>query len=43
MLTGYDVLIFSDVEAKIFQLAPSFFDREKFGQGVLTPSPTGSC
>jgi uncharacterized membrane protein len=36
VLAEYDVLIFSDVEAKIFQLAPSFFDREKFGQGVLT-------
>lgn len=36
VLADYDVLIFSDVEAKIFQLAPSFFDRSKFGQGVLT-------
>ena len=36
VLADYDVLIFSDVEAKIFQLAPSFFDREKFGQGILT-------
>ena len=31
----YDVLVFSDVEAKNFQLAPSFFDRKKFGTEVL--------
>ncbi len=36
ILDQYDVLIFSDVEAKLFQLAPSFFDRQKFGKGVLT-------
>ena len=36
VLEEYDVLIFSDVEAKIFQLAPSFFNREKFGSAVLT-------
>ena len=36
VLESYDVLIFSDVEAKIFQLAPGFFDREKFGKKVLT-------
>jgi len=36
ILKTYDVVIFSDVDAKIFQLAPSFFDREKFGTGVLT-------
>lgn len=36
ILDEYDVLVFSDVEAKIFQLAPSFFDREKFGTRVLT-------
>lgn len=36
ILDEYDVLIFSDVEAKIFQLAPSFFDREKFGTQILT-------
>ncbi len=36
VLEAYDVLIFSDVEAKLFQLAPSFFDREKFGREVLT-------
>ena len=31
-----DVLIFSDVEAKLFQLNPHFFNREKFGSGILT-------
>jgi uncharacterized membrane protein len=36
ILDEYDVLIFSDVEAKNFQLAPSFFDREKFGTQILT-------
>jgi uncharacterized membrane protein len=36
VLEEYDVVIFSDVEAKNFQLAPSFFDREKFGTRVLT-------
>jgi uncharacterized membrane protein len=36
ILEEYDVIIFSDVEAKLFQLAPSFFDRQKFGKGVLT-------
>jgi uncharacterized membrane protein len=36
ILDEYDVLIFSDVEAKNFQLAPSFFDKEKFGTEVLT-------
>ena len=36
ILDDYDVIIFSDVEAKNFQLAPSFFDRQKFGQGILT-------
>lgn len=35
ILREYDVLIFSDVEAKNFQLAPSFFDRKKFGTSVL--------
>src|SRR5512136_2832561 len=35
ILDEYDVLIFSDVEAKNFQLAPSFFDRKKFGKEVL--------
>jgi uncharacterized membrane protein len=36
ILTTYDVIIFSDVEAKNFQLAPSFFDRKKFGTAILT-------
>ncbi|MEW5959009.1 MAG: glutamine amidotransferase [Chloroflexota bacterium] len=36
VLDEYDVLIFSDVEAKNFQLAPSFFDRRQFGATVLT-------
>lgn len=36
ILKSYDVIIFSDVEAKLFQLAPNFFDRDKFGKGVLT-------
>ncbi len=36
ILDEFDVLIFSDVEAKNFQLAPSFFDRKKFGTEILT-------
>ncbi len=36
ILADYDALIFSDIDAKLFQLAPSFFDREKFGRRVLT-------
>jgi uncharacterized membrane protein len=36
ILETYDVVIFSDVESKNFQLAPSFFDRAKFGHGVLS-------
>ena len=36
ILDSYDVIIFSDVEAKNFQLAPSFFDRTQFGKTVLT-------
>ena len=36
ILSSYDVLIFSDVDAKLFQLAPSFFDRQKFGDQILT-------
>ena len=36
ILDEYDVFIFSDVEAKNFQLAPSFFDRQKFGAAILT-------
>jgi uncharacterized membrane protein len=33
ILSDYDLLIFSDVEARLFQLAPEFFDRSKFGTG----------
>ena len=36
ILEDHAVIIFSDVDAKLFQLAPSFFDREKFGEAVLT-------
>ncbi len=36
ILDEYDVIIFSDVEAKNFQLAPSFFDHSKFGTRILT-------
>lgn len=36
ILQTYDVVIFSDVEAKNFQLNPHFFDRSKFGTRVLT-------
>jgi uncharacterized membrane protein len=36
ILDQYDVLVFSDVDAKLFQLAPSFFDRRQFGRKVLT-------
>ncbi len=36
ILEQYPVLVFSDVDAKLFQLAPGFFDRQKFGTRVLT-------
>lgn len=36
IIDDYDVIIFSDVEAKNFQLAPSFFDRSRFGTETLT-------
>lgn len=36
ILSGHDVVIFSDVEAKNFQLSPEFFDRSKFGGKPLT-------
>ncbi len=36
VLDDYDLLIFSDVESKNFQLAPLFFDRAKFGNSVLS-------
>ena len=36
ILAEYDVLVFSDIDAKLFQLAPNFFDRTKFGTKPLT-------
>jgi uncharacterized membrane protein len=36
VIDQHDVLVFSDVEAKNFQLAPEFFDRNKFGNEPLT-------
>jgi len=36
ILASYDAVIFSDLEAQNFQLAPSFFKKEKFGQSVMT-------
>jgi uncharacterized membrane protein len=36
VLNDYDIIIFSDVDAKLFQLSPSFFDRQKFGDKPLT-------
>ncbi|MBN1489254.1 MAG: hypothetical protein JXA69_04995 [Phycisphaerae bacterium] len=36
ILAEHDVLIFSDVDAKLFQLAPGFFDRSQFGKKILT-------
>ncbi|MFC1544639.1 glutamine amidotransferase [Gemmatimonadota bacterium] len=36
ILDEYDVLVFSDVEAKNFQLAPNFFNHRLFGTKVLT-------
>jgi uncharacterized membrane protein len=36
VLADHDVVIFSDVEAKNFQLHPQFFDRHLFGTKVLT-------
>ena len=35
ILTAYDVFVFSDVDAKLFQLAPHFFDRTRFGTKPL--------
>lgn len=35
-LADYDVIIFSDVELKNFQLAPQFFDRKVFGERIIT-------
>lgn len=36
ILDEYDVIVFSDFESKLFQLNPDFFDRQKFGKGILT-------
>lgn len=36
ILDDFDVIIFSDVDSKLFQLSPSFFDRQKFGEKPLT-------
>jgi len=36
IIETYDILVFSDFEAKLFQLAPDFFDRQKFGKKILT-------
>jgi uncharacterized membrane protein len=36
ILADYDVVVFSDVELKNFQLAPQFFDRAVFGRGIIT-------
>ncbi len=36
VIAEHDILIFSDVEAKLFQLAPAFFDRTQFGRQTLT-------
>jgi len=36
VLEEYDIIIFSDVESKNFQLHPQFFNRHLFGTKVLT-------
>jgi uncharacterized membrane protein len=36
ILKQYDIIIFSDVEAKNFQLHPQFFNRHLFGTKILT-------
>jgi uncharacterized membrane protein len=36
ILDAYDVVVFSDVELKNFQLAPQFFDRKVFGNEIIT-------
>ena len=36
ILDEYDVIVFSDVEGKLFQLCPDFFNREEFGKKILT-------
>ena len=40
VLASHDIVIFSDVEAKNFQLHPQFFNRHLFGdQGAHLPRP----
>lgn len=36
ILDEYDVIVFSDVECKLFQLCPDFFNRDEFGKKILT-------
>jgi uncharacterized membrane protein len=36
VLKEYDIIVFSDVEAKNFQLHPQFFDHHLFGTRILT-------
>lgn len=36
ILASHDIIVFSDVEAKNFQLHPQFFNRHLFGTKVLT-------
>ena len=36
IIDEYDVIVFSDVEGKLFQLNPDFFNREEFGKKILT-------
>lgn len=36
ILRDYQLIVFSDVDAKLFQLSPKFFDRSKFGKEILT-------
>ncbi len=36
VLDEYDIIVFSDVEAKNFQLHPQFFNRHLFGTRVIT-------
>jgi uncharacterized membrane protein len=36
ILSEYDVIVFSDVEGKLFQLNPDFFDKEEFGKRIIT-------
>jgi uncharacterized membrane protein len=36
ILAEYDMVVFSDVELKNFQLSPQFFDRNVFGSQIIT-------